>query len=66
MNLSKEQTDRLKAKGITPVAIVETDVYGCKAYHFRCLICGEEGKRQDRNAAAVRQAKAHRCKESGR
>lgn len=42
-------------------AIVETDVYGAKAYHFRCLKCGQEGKRYDSKGWAVRESRFHNC-----
>lgn len=41
------------------VAIVETDVYGVKAYHCRCLECGWESKRKDREKQAVEDSKKH-------
>lgn len=44
------------------VGIFETDVLGAKAYHARCLKCGWQCKRYDREAAAVHLAKKHRCK----
>ncbi len=46
----------------TKVAIIETSVCGVKAWHSRCLNCKAETKRRDRQAIAVRDAKAHRCK----
>lgn len=47
------------------VAVIETDVYGANGYHTRCLDCGAETKRRDREAAAVRDAKKHTCKKEG-
>lgn len=40
------------------VAIVETNV-GVKAWHARCLDCGWESKRKDREPQAVKLAKSH-------
>ena len=42
--------------------IIETNVFGCKAYHFRCLTCGVQSKRHDRQSHAVNQAKKHQCR----
>lgn len=49
-------------RGVIKVAVVETDVLGVKAYHYRCMECGEEGKRKDREVQAVKMAKAHAIK----
>lgn len=45
----------------TVVAIHETDVCGVKAYHARCVTCGWETRRYDREKTAVKHARAHRC-----
>lgn len=41
------------------LAIVETDVYGVKAYHARCLECGWESRRKDYENQAITDAKKH-------
>jgi len=45
----------------TKVAIVETDVFGVKAYHAKCLGCGWMTKRFNRQNTAVKHARDHRC-----
>ena len=45
------------------VAIVETDVFGAKAYHCKCLNCKWTSKRKDREAQAVKLAKKHYCQD---
>jgi hypothetical protein len=54
--------NKLKENGIIAVAIIETDVYGAKAYHAHCLTCGWECKRKDKEDSALRIGKNHRCK----
>lgn len=44
--------------GITLTKIIETNVFGAKAYHYECD-CGEVSKRWDREATAVRNAQLH-------
>jgi len=44
------------------VAIVETSVFGVKAYHCKCLTCGWKSKPRDTESQAVTVGKAHRCK----
>ena len=41
------------------VAICETEVYGVKAWHCRCLCCGLESQRYDRHSQAMEWAKRH-------
>jgi len=43
------------------IAIIETDVYGVKAWHCRCMEagCGWESKRQDRQSIAKTMATKH-------
>lgn len=45
----------------TKVAIYETDVYGVKAYHAKCLECGWETKRFSKQSTAVRHGEGHGC-----
>jgi hypothetical protein len=47
-----------------PVAVVETNVFGAKAYHCRCLNkdCRWESKRYDKENQAVNKAQHHCCK----
>ena len=48
---------------VTRVGVYETSVFGVKAYHTRCLECGKETKRRDKESQAVKDAKKHVCKE---
>ena len=45
------------------VAIVETDVFGALGYHAHCTTCDKRvcATNHDKEATAVRHAKAHRC-----
>jgi hypothetical protein len=54
-----ENNSKNEGRKMMRVAIVETDVYGVKAYHARCLECGWESKRKDREVQAVADAKKH-------
>jgi hypothetical protein len=47
------------ASTATKVGIYETDVLGVKAYHARCLECGWQTKRFDREKTAVAAARTH-------
>jgi len=44
------------------VAVIETDVLGAKAWHSRCLECGDQTKRRNRPSQAIDDAKAHVCR----
>lgn len=50
------------ADKVIAVAIIETDVFGAKAYHCRCLDCGWTSKRYDAESRAVHFARRHNCK----
>ena len=41
------------------VAVVETNVFGCIAFHARCLSCGWECSRFSSERIAARKAKEH-------
>jgi len=47
---------------IIKVGIIESDVFGVKAFHCKCFKCGWQSKRKDREKQAVEIAKKHRCK----
>ena len=57
-----EQADSIGDVIVT--AIVETDVFGALGYHAKCLTCGERvcPTAHNKEATALRHAKAHRCK----
>lgn len=50
-----ERTDMAIAK----VAVVQTEVFGAVAFHADCLECEWRGKRRDRQAQALADAKRH-------
>lgn len=44
------------------IAVVQTEIYGVKAWHIKCLKCGTIGKRKDTESEAIKNAKAHGLK----
>jgi hypothetical protein len=45
----------------TIVNVVESDVFGVKAYHCRCQSCGWVSNRVDRESTAIARAHGHVC-----
>lgn len=43
------------------VAIIETEVFGVKAYHCKCLKCGWESKRKNSEESAIDLGRKHIC-----
>lgn len=44
---------------INQIAIHETDVFGSKAYHCKCLTCGWQSKRKNTEKQAIKDAGKH-------
>lgn len=57
-----EQELDAKLRVVCSVAIIETDVFGCKAYHVKCLTCLQEYRRKNTEQQAVKDAKDHLCR----
>jgi len=41
------------------IGIIETDIFGVKAYHARCFDCKWKSKRYDKEKQAVKAARKH-------
>jgi len=63
--MMRNETTQTGEEKMKKAAIVETSVFGVKAWHFRCLECGKEGKRRDSEREAVALAKKHGAKCTG-
>lgn len=54
-------TKQIATHGTLRVAVLETEVFGVKAWHFKCLTCGMQSARQSPQRKVEAAAKAHRC-----